>query len=240
MKRIKFFAVFKLAVMILFASCVFKNVYKGTGNVTKQERIVNSFNTLDLSVVYDVVIIPSQYEKVIVETDDNLQKLVLIENHGNSLMIKMKENINIKKKKKGKIYVYTKELSKIKNSSVGNVTSLGKIKTHQFFLNNSSVGNTALKIKAEVIDINNRSVGNTELAGACEKLEIKNSSVGNLNAKSLECQVLDLNNKSVGDAKFTAQKEMYIRNSGIGNLHVYGDGIIIKKRNWGIGNFVKH
>jgi hypothetical protein len=228
--------------LVFLTSCYSSNAERlsGSGNVTRETHNVSSFNALNLAVVFDVVIIPSDIEEVVVETDDNLQDLVLVENKGDELVVKMKPQANISRKTQSKIFIYVKELEGITNSSVGTLENEDILRSNTLTLNNSAVGRTTLKIETTDLTIKNSAVGSTELQGNCNTLKIKNSAVGKLNASELQCNYLDIDNHSVGRTSVFANIESVINNSAIGTLDLYGQGVIKKINNSGIGRFNKH
>ena len=237
----------------------FSNRINGSGHVTRVEYRVEPFNKLDASIIFDAEIIPGNTEKVIVETDDNLQQYVIVESGANALNLKMKEHVNIGKRTAGKIYIYTKGVEVINNSSVGRLTSQDTLKANTFRLDNSSVGTTDLKIKAQTItvknsavgstslylqseklDLDNSAVGKTELTGNCPQATIKNSSVGAFMAGNFITQVLHINNSAVGKTEIYAEKEFYIDNNAVGKLEIFGNGVIKQLNDNGIEKVKKH
>ncbi len=254
-------ASFSLLVILvaLTSSCTYANRQNGSGNVTKEERNVGPFNKLDLGLVYDAVIIPSAEEKVIVETDDNLQQYVIVEKMDSTLSVKIKKHVNIGKHTAGKVYIYTKGIKTLNNSSVGKLYNEGTLIAEIFTLNNNAVGKTDLTIKANEIDIqnsavgktdlylqgdilslNNSSVGKTELKGICRESHINNSSVGSFDSRNLITQILHITNSSVGKTDISAEREFYIENSAVGKLDIYGRGVIKKLNDHGIEKTSKH
>ncbi len=252
-----------LSLLIVFTvlgySCTYANRQNGSGNVTKENRYVEPFNKLDLSLVFEAVIIPSAEEKVIVETDDNLQPYIIVENKNSTLSVKMKRNVNIGKHTAGKVYVYTKGIEALNNSSVGKLSNEDTLRAENFTLNNSAVGSTGLTIKAKSIKINNSavgktdvslycdnlslnnsSVGKTDLRGSCRESQINNSSVGSFDSRSLITQILHITNSSVGKTDISAEKEFYIRNTAVGKLDIYGPGVIKKLEDHGIAKASRH
>jgi hypothetical protein len=244
---------------LLLSSCYYINRQNGSGKVTKVEHLTTGFNKVDISIVFDAVIIPSSFEKVIVETDDNLQQYVIISNNDSTLNIQMKRNINIGMHSTGKIYVYTKGIKSITNSSVGNLTNEGTLTAASFILNNSAVGSCSLKIKATqatvdnsavgktnlyiegtTLNFTNSSVGKTILTGSCTDTHINNSGVGKFDAQNFITQILHIVNSAVGSTDVTAEKEFYIDNSSVGRLDVYGNGTIKKLDDSGISKMHKH
>ncbi len=231
-----------LFTIISAASCCNINPLgiSGSGNVTKETRNTGSFNSLNLSVLFDVVIIPSAEEKVVIETDDNLQRFILVEKEGEVLTIKMGPKRKLYNRSQGKIFVYAKKLKLITNSSIGTLTNESVIRTETLTLNNSAVGKTTLNVETKKMMVNNNSVGILELDGSSDDLIIKNKAVGEFKAFGLHCNNLDIDNKAIGKTTVFVNNECTINNSGIGTLDVYGKGEIKKINNSGIGKFQKH
>lgn len=226
--------------LVLLSSCSILNSEMGSGNVTKKTYETTTYNSLKLSTVFDVVLIPSESTKVIVETDDNLQQLVLIENNSNSLEVKMKDGYNIGSKTAGKIYVYFKELSSLRNASVGNLTNESILRANSLTIQNNAVGKTTLNITADSLNFENSAVGSTTLTGICRTFVFVNQAVGSSNMKELACDYLDLDNKAVGSTTVCVNKEAKISNSAVGSLDVYGSGVIKEITNNAVGKFTKH
>lgn len=244
---------------LTLSACMYVNRINGSGNVTKAEHSVAGFNKLDIGIVFNAVIIPSQETKVVVELDDNLQQYVKINQSDSTLSIQMENGINIGKSSGGKIYIYEKGIREITNSSVGRLSNEGELTAATFRLTNSSVGNNDFRIKADTITIDNSSVGRTNLflesrnliftnssvgktilAGYSTEARIDNSGVGSFDAKNLMTQVMHINNSAVGSTQITADKEFYIDNSGVGGLDTYGKGTYVKLDDSGITKTHKH
>jgi len=261
MKTNSSFILLLAVVATLGTSCSlnFSNRINGSGHVTRVEYRVESFNKLDASIIFDAEIIPGNTEKVIVETDDNLQQYVIVESGANKLNVRMKEHVNIGKQTAGKIYIYTKGLETINNSSVGRLMTKDTLMATEFRLDNSSVGTTDLQIKAQTItiknsavgtttlylqsdklDMDNSAVGKTELTGKCPLSVIKNSSVGSFIARNLSTRILHINNSAVGKTEIYAEKEFYIENTAVGKLEIYGNGVIKQLEDNGIEKIKKH
>lgn len=261
MKRFLFFSLLLafIATLSISCSCTFNNQVNGSGHVTRVEYRVEPFKNLNSSIVMDAIIIQGNTEKVIVETDENLQQYIIVESGSNSLNLRMKKHVNIGKRKAGKIYIYTKGLVMINNSSVGKLTTQDTLIATKFKLDNSSVGNTDVKIRAQYItvknsavgstnlylqcedlDMNNSAVGKTELTGSSVVADIKNSSVGNFIARNLSTQILHIDNSAIGKTEIYAEKELYIDNTAIGKMDVYGQGVIKRINDKGMEKINRH
>lgn len=248
-----------IATLIILTSCSIINKQNGSGNVTTTQHSLTPFQKIDISTVFETVIVPASEEKLVVQMDDNLQQYIEIQNIDSTLTIKMKSHINIGTYSTGKLFIYTKGITAINNSSVGKLSNEGTLVADNFKLDNSSVGNNNLKIKAKNILINNSAVGKsnlylecqslslinsavgkTILTGFCNEAQINNSGVGSFDAKDYSTQILHLTNSAVGRSEVTALKEFYITNSGVGRLDLYGTGAIKQLDDSGLSKTKKH
>jgi len=200
--------------------------WKGDGNVVKEERAVKAFDYLNLSGVFNVELIQGEKEKVVVETDQNLQELVEIVNENGKLIIQSKKGVSKTKSTKMNVYVTITDVNYLEIGGVGNISCSNRLSLDNLNLEISGVGNTSLDLDCETLDAELSSVGNIELMGEAETATIENSGVGNLNAFDLEIQNLDLENSGIGNAKVYAEQELSVENSGMGNLFYKGNATI--------------
>ena len=230
-----------LAFSFIFQTSIFaQKKVRGSGNVTTVEHDVKPFTVLELDGVFNVVIEQGDKESVTVETDDNLQELVRIENRGSTLIVDTPNRINIKKSKRMNIYVTITDLERLNISGVGNVESANLLKLGDFELRVKSVGNVDLELDAKYLDARMNSVGNISLSGKMEKADIDNGGVGNLDAYDLENEILNLKSSGVGRTEVYASKEISIRSSGVGNVYYKGDAVITDLNVKGVGKVKKN
>jgi len=227
--------------ILLFAFLISTNVmhaqkkWKGDGNVVKEERTFDAFEQLELSGVFNVQLSQGENEKVVVETDQNLQVLVETINENGKLIIKSKKGIKNIKSTKMNVYVTVADINYLEIGGVGNTSCTSLLTLDNLNLEVSGVGNTSLELDCEELNAELSSVGNIELAGEVETAFIENSGVGNLNAFDLEVLNLDLENSGIGNAKVYASNELSVENSGMGNLYYKGNAILKDFETSGMG-----
>lgn len=235
MKNILLFS-FLLYALILGAC---KKVIHGSGNIILQERSASNFTQLETSVDGSVNIVQGAEEKVVVETDDNLQAYVLVSTNDNILRISMQSKVNLDPTKM-LITVYVKNISTLKASNNGDLNSQNQlISDSPFTLTNSSNGSLSLNIKTPSINCNNSANGNITLTGESQYTLISNSANGNFNCKDLLSNVLDITNTANGDVNVYAKDTISIEHKGNGNLYYYGDAYVKKMVAQGNGS-VEH
>ena len=191
---------------------------EGSGNVVTKDFTVQSFDELNISGVFHVLLTQGGKEEVKIEADDNLQALFEVKNEGSRLNINMKKDVNFSSKKKLKVYVTFKKLKSMDLKTVGDVSSDQNMSFDDLKLHNKSVGNVDLKLTAQNLSVDNKSVGNINLNGKADNVTIKNKSVGQINAASFVVQTMDIDNDGVGNAEVNAAKELKVKDSMMGKV----------------------
>ena len=203
---------------------------EGSGNMITRDVNVQSFDELNISGVFSVLLTQGGKEAVKIEADDNLQELFEIKNEGSRLNISMKKDVNFSSKKKMKVYVTFKNLKSLDLKTVGDVTSEQQLSFDDLKLQNKSVGNVDLKLTVQKLDVENKSVGDIKLNGKADNVVIRNKSVGSIQAANFIVQTMDIDNNGVGGAEVNAQKELKVKDNMLGKVTNKG-GATIKRTN---------
>lgn len=214
---------------------------EGNGNIISREISVSSFIRLHISGKGQVELYQSDEEKVIVETDENLQEFVWATNSGRTLYVsaeaKLKKPVftvcNIK------IYMRQAEVIFIRNENANLICGNRIAATGPVEIKIQSTGNVELDMNAPAIKILCQSVGNVVLKGKCDSLAIKNQAIGDFHAGDLIADRVSIQNSAVGNVLLHAEKEITIRHSGVGYIHYAGKGILKDVRQHGVGE-IKH
>ena len=206
-----------------------KDRIEGSGNVITKDISVNSFDELDASGVFNLLLSQGDKESLKIEADDNLMDLFIIENEGSTLTIKMKKNSNFNSKKQLKVYVTFKTLKSMNLGMVGGTSSDEKLKFADLKLKNQSVGSVSLNMTLQTLNMENQSVGSVKLEGSAENAVVKNNSVGSINAGNFVVQKMDIENNGVGSATVNAEKELKYSDSFLGKVSNKGNATVKKK-----------
>ena len=179
MKRV----VFVLFTSMLFlTSCFFPlNGIKGDGNVVSQERTASGFYGISINGAANVNVQHGEDYKVVVTTDNNLQKFVLVEVKNDIVHINTEPNTNLKPTKLI-VDVHLPELQSINLQGVGNV-KLSEGTSSDLKITLSGVGNVdAQDFQVENVVITQSGVGNSKI-WATNSLSGTLSGVGNISYK---------------------------------------------------------
>lgn len=206
-----------------------KDRIEGSGNVITKDITVKSFDQLDASGVFNLLLSQGDRESLKIEADDNLMDLFIIENEGSTLTIKMKKNSNFNSKKPLKVYVTFKTLKSMDLGMVGGTSSDEKLKFADLKLKNQSVGSVSLNMTLQTLNMENQSVGSVKLEGSAENAVVKNSSVGSINAGNFVVQKMEIDNTGIGSATVNAEKELKYSDSFLGKVSNRGNATVKKK-----------
>jgi len=206
-----------------------KDRIEGSGNVITKDITVKSFDELNASGVFNLLLSQGDKESLKIEADDNLLDLFIIENEGSTLTIKMKKNSNFNSKKQLKVYVTFKTLKSMNLGMVGGTSSDEKLKFADLKLKNQSVGSVSLNMTLQTLNMENQSVGSVKLEGSAENAVVKNNSVGSINAGNFVVQKMDIENNGVGSATVNAEKELKYSDSFLGKVSNKGNATVKKK-----------
>ena len=206
-----------------------KDRIEGSGNVITKDITVKSFDELNASGVFNLLLSQGDKESLKIEADDNLMDLFIVENEGSTLKISMKKNSNFNSKKHLRVYVTFKTLKTMNLSMVGGTSSDDKLKFADLKLKNQSVGSVNLNMTLQTLNLENQSVGSVKLEGSAENAVVKNNSVGSINAGNFVVQKMDIENNGVGSATVNAEKELKYSDSFLGKVSNKGNATVKKK-----------
>jgi len=213
---------------------------KGNGHVTTQTRDIKPFNKVSIEGVFPVEVSQNGDSAFVkVETDENLQEDITVENNGSGLIIKTKEGASIRRSTKMKVYVNIKTLSELNFKSVGSLSTLDTLNLDSLDISSESVGKLNLNITAKYLHADLSSVGSTTLSGKVAEVRINNKSVGSLSAFDLKAGTLMIHNTAVGVTEVYADSAFYIRSSSVGALYYKGPGEVKELKSEGVGKVQK-
>jgi len=235
----KSFIFLSAGVLILLSSC-HNFGQKGNGHVTTEQRTVTPFSKIAIEGTFPVEITQNGGdESVKVMTDDNLQKLVVVKNDGDQLVVNLANEASIDRSTKMIVYINIKKLTDLDFKSVGTLTTTDTLKLDSLNLNSASVGKLNFSLNAKYLHANLESVGNTTLAGNVYEVRLNNKSVGALSAFDLKAKVMMIHSTSVGLTEVYADSAFYIRSAAVGALYYKGPGDVKELKSEGIGRVQK-
>ncbi|HEY2580265.1 MAG TPA: DUF2807 domain-containing protein [Mucilaginibacter sp.] len=215
---------------------------KGDGNIVSKEISVNSFVRLHIRISGMIELYQSDEEKVIIETDENLQEYIDIQSSGRTLYVTTEGKLRVPDFTSLKVKVFYRQMYTLyngcENASLvcANTLRSGEPVEIKIYSDKST---SVLDIDAASVKLITACVGNVQIKGACNLLDINAKSQGNLDAKEMKAKNVVLKNYSQGNIDLFADETLTISNYGQGNIHYWGNGIIKDIKHHGDGE-VRH
>ena len=239
MRNISMTLVIAGATVLLLSSC-HSFGKRGNGHVITDPRIVAPFTKVTIDGIFPVEITQNGGdESVKVETDENLQKSVVVKTDGDELIVTSDKDASIGKSTKMKVYINVKKISELNFKSVGSLTTTDMLKLDSLNISSESVGKLNMKLDAKYLHANLESVGSTNLSGNVYEARINNKSVGGLSAFDLKTKIMMIHNTSIGVTEVYADSAFYIRSSSVGALYYKGPGDVKELKSEGVGRVQK-
>jgi hypothetical protein len=208
----------------IFSSCTtfFKDGITGNGQIVTKEINIDSFNQLEVDGVFNIVFKQGDKEAITIESDENIAKLIRVQNVGNTLIVDYKENVSIRESTKLNIYITVVNITEIDLSIVGDVVTENILNQDNIEIINQSVGDVDLNINCESLVLRNSSVGDITISGHSNELDLSNSGVGDLLAQDFISNTVRVSNSGVGDVDIYANKSLDVTSSGVGDINYFG------------------
>ncbi len=211
------------------------NEVEGNGKVISEAREVPAFNEIRIEGVFNVFLSMGEKATVKVETDENIQPVIIASVENGVLTIKMKDSTSLSKMTKIDVFVSVAELRKLSTEGVGKLRCLTQLEVKELELNCKGVGSTSIDLISEKLTVHSEIVGALMLAGRVNEVLIDHNGVGGIQAFNLKAEKLRLNLDGIGGAEVFASKELLIEAKGLGGIKYKGNPQVKNIDNKGIG-----
>lgn len=222
-RRISTLLTLMLTVAVVFsasANNLYKNV-KGNGHVTKETRELSGFTGIKASAGVNVYLFQGDEEKVVVETDENLQDCLITKMDGN--VLKCYVDCSIRKSTKLNVYVNYKSLNMIKASSGSDVYGETVIVTDVLDINVSSGADVKVEVEAGEVSCDVSSGADAVLKGSAGYFRGDASSGADIKAADLKVKECRANASSAGDIRISVAEKIDASASSGGDVVYYGN-----------------
>lgn len=228
MKTISYCALF----ILLFSACDnmtvntgpgSENKIKGSGNVTKVSHEIMPFNKIESEGVFNLILDQGSVEALKVETDDNLQQMIVSEVRDSVLILKMKDSMSYSRSTKMNVYITLKDITRLKTESVGTTSCANTLHLKNLDVKCAGVGATSLDLDVEVVRIDADLVGGLQLKGRARDAHIEHDGIGAIEAYGFETENLELEANGVGGAQVFASNSLKVKANGVGAVKYKGN-----------------
>jgi len=216
---------------------------QGSGRMTQETRPIQGIARVDLATLGTLFLTQGDKEELRIEAEDNLLPYLVTAPEGDELVIKAREDVELKPTQPVRFHLTVKNLNALAASSAGNIEA-GAIKAERFLLVVSSAGNVTLEsldapevaamlnsagnatikdLKAKDLRVTINSAGELTIeSGEVEKQAVTQTSAGNYNARGLKSRKAKALVNSAGNATLWVTDALTATVNSLGSLSYRG------------------
>ncbi len=193
----------------------------GNGNVVKEERHVSNFDAISASTGIQVLITQDNFEKVVVEADENILKILKTEISGGKLKIYLEEGVLHAKKMS--VYVTVKTLKSVEGSAGSSVKSENKINADDMRVHASSGSSVHMEVSCNQLKVDSSSGSSMKVTGTAKSIKADSSSGSTLNASDLVAESGEASASSGAGLKINVTKDVKAHASSGAGITISGN-----------------
>ena len=215
--------------IVVFSSCneMFKKTVNGNGNIKSEDRNVSRADKIKSYGSFDILVIQGSTPSVKVEADENLLEYIVTHNEGDDLVIKARDNYNLRSDDPIKITITTNELEELDVAGSGNVKGEGKFSGRDHLkISVAGTGNVELAVNTPKIESNIAGTGNISLSGETRDSKIEIAGMGDYNASNLKSENVEIHIAGSGNTHVFAESKLEVHIAGSGDVFYKGNATI--------------
>ena len=227
---------------ILFSSCkyVIGKRINGNGKVITQSRTFSGFTRVDVSSAIDLYVKQDSVFSVKVETDENLQQHIIIEQDGNTLRIKQQNNTNLDATGKIKVYVSAPLFKSLEASGACDIIGENVLTaTDEISIDVTGASDAELELKAPKVSAEMTGASNVKLKGQTKDLHIEGTGASHAKCYELLSENADVDVTGASSAEVFASVKLKAEASGASNIRYKGNATMVSQSASGAGSVKK-
>ncbi|WP_066218487.1 head GIN domain-containing protein [Formosa haliotis] len=198
---------------------------QGNGNVISTTRATTSYDAITCSGAMDFVLVKGTEGEISITGESNLIPYILTEVEGNTLIVKVKEGINIRPShnKDVLINIPFEDIFDVSLTGSGDLTTKNTINSEQLMVGITGSGDIILDVNTTTVDAKVTGSGDLSLEGQTENLNVNVTGSGDFNGYNLQTKNTDVSVNGSGDARVNTQTYLKARVSGSGDIEYKGN-----------------
>lgn len=212
-------------VLILFSSCSFMGGKKirGNGNVVNQAKTFSGFTEVEVGSAIHLYVKQDSAFSVKVETDENLQQHIIIEQDGSTLRIKQENNTNLDATGDIKIYVSAPLFKRLEASGACKIIGESLlVSTEPISVDVNGASDAALELKAPKVTADLNGASNLKLSGQTKDLYLESSGASHAYCFTLLSENADVDVDGASNAEVFASVSLKADASGASDIRYKG------------------
>jgi hypothetical protein len=218
-----------LLIAVTLFSCNGRRI-KGSGHVTKVNRKLNSYNTVEVKGSMDVYLTQGPEQDAVIEADDNILPYIELVEEGDKLIIRQKNRVSLSYNNDIKIRLTAPDVKSLDLSGSGTIRLVNTLENEDAVtLAVSGSGNIEGAVHAPEVRTSVTGSGNIEVSGETRDLEVNIAGSGNFIGKSLLAENANISIAGSGDADVHASVRLEGKIMGSGDINYVGNPEVSSK-----------
>lgn len=209
----------------LFTSCgMLGKRVKGNGNVITETRTISGYNSIDVSGNLDVYVRQDSVQLVKVETDENLQEYVIVDESGGVLRIKPRRGYSLRSSKPIKVYVSGNGFRRFEASGSCDIFSENMIiSSGSVDIDLSGSCDAKLELRSPRITADISGSGSVTLKGETRDLSVDGTGSSSFKCLELKAENVEVDITGSGSAEVFASMKLKVDVTGSGSVKYMGN-----------------
>ena len=203
---------------------------KGSGPISKQERLVGNFNAIKIGGAADIILMQGEEQSVVVETNANIQDRVEVNVRNNTLEVRLD---NIKKYDVLKLYITAVEIERIQLSGASDLRAIDTISGENLHLIASGASDIKMLVAYNNIVTKATGASVVRLDGTSVSHSIEARGASEVKAKSLLTTTTTINASGASSCFVNAKNSLTYQVSGASDVSYVGkpQSVIVESNN---------
>jgi Putative auto-transporter adhesin, head GIN domain len=229
---------------ITFSSChhFWGKHVRGTGNIKKMSRDAGHFSKIEVSNAFELHVKQDSTRSINIETDENLQEYVIMENDGDRLRIYSERGFNLDPSNgdKVKIYVSSPMYERLEASGACSIIGDNQLSSNeQLDIDLSGASDANLDLKMPKITVGLSGASDVTLKGETKDFSMNGSGASHARCFDLLSENADVDISGASSVETFASVKINATASGASNVRYKGNGVIGTKNESGAGSIEK-
>lgn len=209
------------AAFVTFNSCIFEPGLEGNGTIVTETRELKSFDQIEVSGGFTVILSQGTGALLEVEADENLLDLISTTVKGGVLTIKSKESI--RGSRDIKIFVEAQNLTKISLSGAVELSTTEEFAAKHIILDGSGASTLNMILNVERLEAELSGANNVTLNGKAQSFYAKLTGASDLKAFGFDVSEMEIRVTGAGDARVSVRDKLKVNISGAGSVSYKGN-----------------
>ena len=210
--------------LVLLSSChFFHKRVRGSGNVIMQSRNISNFTGVSISSAMDLYVKQDSAFSVKVETDDNLQRYIIVREEGGLLRISQENNLNLDVTGKIKVFVSAPAYKSLEATGACNIFSENMLSSNEAIdIDLTGASSASVELKSPKVSADLTGASALALKGETKEFSIEGSGSSNVRCFDLKTEETRIEMSGACDAEVSASVKLDVRASGASDVKYKG------------------